>query len=172
VIRPSDFPIGAVLGYGGDASAPIAPAVLGTHGWLLCDGRVLDISDYPALGALLGSRYGGNGTTSFGLPDLRGLFIKGPDSSDRAIASMESHRTALPTQPAFSLSTAGDHNHVVPYLPTDNVSSDLIAGPAQAAWQSGSGPLDVAGAHTHQVMGGDPESRPINLALDFVIRVR
>lgn len=42
------------------------------EGWLLCDGAILDIMAYQALYALLGNRYGGNGQTTFGLPDLRG----------------------------------------------------------------------------------------------------
>lgn len=40
--------------------------------WMDCDGQLLAINDYPALYALLGTNYGGNGTTNFALPDLRG----------------------------------------------------------------------------------------------------
>ncbi|MBI3286277.1 MAG: phage tail protein [Burkholderiales bacterium] len=39
-------------------------------GWLLCAGQTVSISQYEALYALLGTTYGGNGTTSFGLPNL------------------------------------------------------------------------------------------------------
>jgi microcystin-dependent protein len=42
------------------------------NGWLTCDGQLLPLSQYSALFALLGTTYGGNGTTTFGLPDLRG----------------------------------------------------------------------------------------------------
>jgi microcystin-dependent protein len=41
-------------------------------GWLPCDGRLLSISEYDALFALLGTAYGGDGQTTFGLPDLQG----------------------------------------------------------------------------------------------------
>lgn len=41
-------------------------------GWALCDGSLLPISEYSALFALLGTTYGGNGQTTFALPDLRG----------------------------------------------------------------------------------------------------
>lgn len=41
-------------------------------GWALCDGRTLSISDNDALYALIGSTYGGDGVTTFALPDLRG----------------------------------------------------------------------------------------------------
>lgn len=40
--------------------------------YLLCDGTVYNIVTYPILGARLGSTFGGNGTTTFGVPDLRG----------------------------------------------------------------------------------------------------
>lgn len=41
-------------------------------GWALCDGSLLNIQQYAALYSLLGTHFGGNGTTTFGLPDLRG----------------------------------------------------------------------------------------------------
>lgn len=42
--------------------------------WALCNGQLLDINSNEALFALLGTTYGGNGITTFGLPDLRGRF--------------------------------------------------------------------------------------------------
>nr|WP_319573285.1 tail fiber protein [uncultured Draconibacterium sp.] len=40
-------------------------------GWSYCDGTLLLIQENPALYSLLGTNYGGNGTTTFALPDLR-----------------------------------------------------------------------------------------------------
>ncbi|MBN6186367.1 tail fiber protein [Aneurinibacillus sp. BA2021] len=40
--------------------------------WLPCDGRQLNMQQYPALYSLIGVTYGGNATTTFNLPDLRG----------------------------------------------------------------------------------------------------
>jgi len=42
-------------------------------GWALCDGQLLPISQNTALFSLLGTTYGGNGTTNFALPNLQGL---------------------------------------------------------------------------------------------------
>jgi microcystin-dependent protein len=42
------------------------------QGWATCDGQTLPISDYSALFSLLGTTYGGDGQTTFNLPDLRG----------------------------------------------------------------------------------------------------
>jgi microcystin-dependent protein len=42
------------------------------NGWAFCDGQLLPISEYDALFALLGTTYGGDGQTTFGLPNLQG----------------------------------------------------------------------------------------------------
>jgi microcystin-dependent protein len=42
------------------------------RGWAQCDGQILPINQYQALYSLLGTTYGGDGRTSFALPDLRG----------------------------------------------------------------------------------------------------
>jgi len=57
----SETPAGTVVMYGG-SSVPT--------GWLLCDGTVYNISSYNTLGNLLLSRYGGNGTTTFAVPNF------------------------------------------------------------------------------------------------------
>ena len=41
-------------------------------GWALCAGQLLPVNQNQALYALLGTQFGGNGVTTFGLPDLRG----------------------------------------------------------------------------------------------------
>jgi microcystin-dependent protein len=41
-------------------------------GWAFCDGQLMSIQSNTALFSLLGTFYGGNGTTTFALPDLRG----------------------------------------------------------------------------------------------------
>lgn len=47
--------------------------------WALCDGQLLAIQSNPALFSIIGTFYGGNGTTTFGLPDLRGHVVTGAD---------------------------------------------------------------------------------------------
>jgi len=47
------------------------------QGWALCDGRMLNVSQYQALFSLIGNQYGGDGRTTFALPDLRGRVIVG-----------------------------------------------------------------------------------------------
>jgi microcystin-dependent protein len=47
-------------------------------GWAFCQGQLLPINQNQALFSLLGTTYGGNGQTNFGLPDLRGRVIVSP----------------------------------------------------------------------------------------------
>ncbi|MFD2365130.1 phage tail protein [Pseudoduganella sp. GCM10020061] len=42
------------------------------QGWALCNGQVLSIADNDALFSLIGTTYGGDGMSTFGLPDLQG----------------------------------------------------------------------------------------------------
>lgn len=42
------------------------------RGWAFCNGQILGIQQYTALFSLLGTTYGGNGTTTFALPNLQG----------------------------------------------------------------------------------------------------
>ena len=42
------------------------------EGWVWCDGRMLDPKQYPELFQKMGARYGGDGKTTFAVPDLRG----------------------------------------------------------------------------------------------------
>lgn len=42
------------------------------QGWMLCQGQLLSVSDYQTLYSLLGTLYGGDGVSTFALPDLRG----------------------------------------------------------------------------------------------------
>ncbi|HUB13358.1 MAG TPA: tail fiber protein [Acetobacteraceae bacterium] len=46
-------------------------------GWAQCAGQILPISQYTALFSLLGTQFGGNGTSNFQLPDLRGRMAVG-----------------------------------------------------------------------------------------------
>jgi microcystin-dependent protein len=55
--------LATIIMFGGN----FAPA-----GWAFCNGQLMAISQNAALFSLLGTTYGGNGTSTFGLPDLRG----------------------------------------------------------------------------------------------------
>jgi len=79
-------------------------------GWQPCDGSLLPISQYDALFALIGTTYGGDGQSTFGVPDLRGRVPmhqgQGPGLTNRIIgevAGVESVTLLPANMPA--------HNH-------------------------------------------------------------
>jgi len=61
------------------------------RGWAFCDGQLLAVSQNDALFSLLGTIYGGDGRTTFGLPDLRGRLPihagNGPGLSERRLGA-------------------------------------------------------------------------------------
>ncbi len=61
-----------VIGYTTMFAGNFAP-----KNWAFCAGQVINIQSNTALFSILGTVYGGNGTTTFGLPDLRGRSIVG-----------------------------------------------------------------------------------------------
>ncbi len=92
------------------------------RGWALCDGQVLPIAQNTALFSLLGTTYGGDGRTTFALPDLRGRmalhFGQGPGLSSRSIgqkSGVENVTLAVAQTPA--------HSHVVTLKGTDSAAS-------------------------------------------------
>lgn len=58
----------------------LVPYNFAPEGWAFCDGRILPINQNTALFSLLGTTYGGDGRTTFALPDLRGRLPIGVES--------------------------------------------------------------------------------------------
>ena len=67
--------------------------------WALCYGQLLPISEYQALFSILGTTYGGDGRTTFALPDLRGRTAMGngsnPTGSSYPLGFMGGQETVL-----------------------------------------------------------------------------
>lgn len=96
--RLKDFYDGIFSYLGGSADAGFTPvgtviSVMGTSApanYLACNGQVVNIADYPELANYFyqqfGSKnkFGGNGTTTFGIPDLRGEFLRGAGTNGHA----------------------------------------------------------------------------------------
>jgi microcystin-dependent protein len=176
----NDFPVGSIVGYGGDASVPAVMAKLSLAKWLLCDGSVLKVADYPDLGTLLSSRYGGDGSTTFGVPDLRGLFVRGtdhgrskdPDDTDRAVGSLEAYATGQPEQPFTTDKQWSDHTHNAAHLPDDNHHTSKTIGtpPHTMNWTDAVVTTNISGEHEHTIGGGEAETRPSNLYIYYLIK--
>lgn len=80
------------------------------RGWAFCDGQLLPISQYSALFSILGTVYGGDGRTSFGLPDLRGRVPIGPGSGPGLSPKRQGERGGNETT-TLSIAQMPSHNH-------------------------------------------------------------
>ncbi len=148
-------------------------------GWAFCNGQILPISQNTALFSLLGTNYGGNGQSTFALPDLRGRMPigagQGPGLSGRVVGEMSGSETVtlLPTEmPA--------HSHV----PQGASAAGTTTDPSNAVWAASAGgrtppPLYTAPGNPQnmaltQVSGGSqPHSnlQPL-LAVTFIIAMQ
>ncbi len=82
------------------------------RGWAMCNGQILSIAQNSALFSLLGTTYGGNGQTTFALPDLRGRvpihFGQGPGLSNYSLGQLSGVENMTLTQNQMPA-----HNHVI-----------------------------------------------------------
>lgn len=80
------------------------------RGWAFCDGQLLAVSQNDALFSLLGTIYGGDGRTTFGLPDLRGRVPvhagSGPGLSPRGLGAK-----AGSEKETLTVNQMPSHNH-------------------------------------------------------------
>jgi len=144
------LPAGAIATW----AASVAPT-----GYLECNGALLSRTTYASLFAAIGTTFGvGDGSTTFGIPDLRGYFPRGWDhgrgvDSGRAFGSSQSDLFA-------------SHNHnTSPYFNAINFS--------RAAWDpTGVGFMtnELGGTYGNDSYTGGAETRPKNIALMFIIK--
>ena len=110
-------------------------------GWLLCDGRTLNVSDYNQLFQIVGYTYGGTvGGATFKLPDMRGR-VPGAINP----ASNRSPNTALSVRNKNDAVGAETHTLTIPEMPSHNHG---VAGGGQGATNNAT---SSNGSHTHTV---------------------
>jgi microcystin-dependent protein len=159
-------------------------------GWLACDGAAYATEDFSDLNAWIYYNYGGDGVSVFNVPDLRGNFLRGtnhsvgrdPDAIQRhalntggatgdATGSAQGYATALPA--SVKAASAGAHSHNIARIPQNDHHVALGAsGPAAyncMVWTDAVTTSTTNGAHSHSVTGGDKETRPANVYLDWLI---
>lgn len=82
------------------------------RGWALCDGQLLAISQNTALFSLLGTTYGGDGRTTFALPDLRGRSIIHPGQGPGLSSISWGERSGIENA-TLTIQNMPSHNHNV-----------------------------------------------------------
>lgn len=173
-------PPGIISPYAG-TSAP--------SGYLFCDGSAQSRTTYSALFGVIGTAYGiGNGSTTFNIPDLRGMFLRGvsgasgndPDAGSRTATNGGNAGNAV-----GSVQTSGftSHNHTTTDPGHDHNSASLqpivLGNSGTTTLQSGGAvTMDTTNAHsvsanltgiTINNTGGN-ETRPINVYVLYIIK--
>lgn len=101
------------------------------RGWALCNGQLLPIAQNTALFSLIGTTYGGNGTTTFALPDLQGRMMvhqgTGPGLPPVVMGEIGGN-----TQQTLLISNMPAHNHLL-NASTTAAASEKPAGNFMAA---------------------------------------
>jgi len=125
------------------AEVRIFPFNFAPRGWAFCNGQLLPISQNTALFSLLGTTYGGNGQSTFALPNLQGSAVmqegQGPGLSQRVLGETAGSETVTLLQ-----SEIPAHSHG---LTAQNVPGDTSS-PGAAAYSR------VIGATPYQPPGG------------------
>lgn len=144
------------------------------RGWAFCDGQLLPIAQNTALFSLIGTTYGGDGKTTFALPDLRGRVPlhqgDGPGLSPYRLGERTGGEQVTLTQsnlPAHSHSFSASNQ---------GADDDVPAGNALAAGQiyQGGTPNTPLNAATVGSTGGSQPFRVVQplLAINFVIALQ
>jgi microcystin-dependent protein len=128
------------------------PLNFAIRGWALCNGQILPLSQNTALFSILGTTYGGDGKTTFALPDLRG---RAPmhAGSGAGLTSRNLGESAGEASVALSLSQIPSHTH----------AETAESAPASTSSPSGNVSLasaNAAGARTN-VYGPEGDLAPM-----------
>ena len=133
------------------------PFVFAPLGWLYCDGRLVSISDYEVLFNLIGTTYGGDGQTTFGLPDLRGRVPMGAGSGGGTttvlgqLGGVESVALSASQIPAHThaLTTSGSGTSSTPVGNRPGLSSSSVYGVANGSLAADSVSPSTGGGSPH-----------------------
>jgi microcystin-dependent protein len=188
--------LGALVAFGGfvPSAASVAPAPRGAEpyigeitmfagnfpprGWAFCDGQILPISQNTALFSLVGTTYGGDGRTTFALPDLRGRVPlhagTGPGLSHRTWGSRGgAERVAL------SDTQMPSHRHYMNGFPGDATSYNPVGNlPALSVMPSYADPGGRTGRHmavdaiTQEGAGQAHENMQPYLTVHYIIALQ
>jgi microcystin-dependent protein len=138
-------------------------------GWMFCEGQLLPISEYETVFNLIGTTYGGDGQSTFGLPDLRGRI---PLHQGNGFTLAE---TGGAEQVTLTVQQIPAHTHAL--LAANSVGNDpnpannvLAESSATSLYQSGNPVTPMAPQAVGSIGGSQPHSnfQPY-LCIDFII---
>jgi hypothetical protein len=173
-LMSKNVPIGTIFSFAGSLNSL-------PENWKLCDGMVVDADTYPKLWDVIQTTWGGNDRTNFKLPDLRGLFLRGVDTDgirdkerkteNKGLGSIQKDSTKRPNND-FITDDPGNHQHDSP-TNDGNPGSSEVPNQSNGVDYASSAKTNGAGSHKHKIVeGGDFETRPINAAVYWIIKVK
>lgn len=138
-------------------------------GWMFCEGQLLPISEYETLFNLIGTTYGGDGQSTFALPDLRGRvpihqgsgFILAETGGAEEI-TLTINQIAAHSHPLLCANSVGNDPNATNNLPAESSAATL--------YQSGNPVAAMAPQSIGSTGGSQPHTnfQPY-LCLDFII---
>lgn len=141
-------------------------------GWLVCNGEAISRSEYPTLFQRIGVTYGaGNLSSTFNLPDLRGIFIRGLDQSrgidsGRTLGSSQTDDNKPHTHSGTTSANAG-HTHAIANTEFASDGSRFLGDGGILTAEETTLETDQEPGHDHDVTlsSTGSEFRPRNVAL-------
>mgnify|MGYP000054799485 CR=1 FL=1 len=161
--------IGQIMMFGGN----FAP-----RNWALCDGQLLAINNYQALFSILGTTYGGDGRTTFALPDLRG---RAPihEGQGPGLPSYRLGQKGGIEQNTLTLANMPAHNHGGGSLNVSNQAGEETSPPAGGSIGGGAAIYNAEAPNTTLnqnsiVINNEGGNQPVNnmqpyQALNYII---
>lgn len=158
------------------------------QGWAFCHGQLLSIAQNTALFSLLGTTFGGNGTTTFALPNLQGRlpmhFGNGPGLTPRALGevggletttligtNLPPHTHSISATGSMACSSgAGNSDNPTGNIPTGSSTDENYTAPASATGTMA--PLTVTGTSGSTGNGSAFSNMPPFLAVNFCIALQ
>lgn len=133
------------------------------RGWALCSGQLMAISQNQALFALIGTMYGGDGRTTFALPDLRGrtAIDRSPQEPQGAIDGTEQVTITIGTMPTHTHALIGTSAAAAQKSPGSPVAGTFGTdnSPASDFYAADTNPLvSLAPATIGQTGGSQPHN--------------
>ncbi len=142
------------------------------QGWLFCDGSLIGIDQNSALFNLIGTTYGGDGQTTFALPNLQGCVPVHQGSSQSGSYTMGQYSGV--EQVTLSLPQFPQHTHTVPCAAAGGVASPANAvfggDPTVAVYAAADNSTQLNSAVLSSVGGNQPHSNMMPYCvINFII---
>jgi hypothetical protein len=164
-IRAFQVPPGTIVAYAG-LKVP--------EGWLPCNGATYSGKEYPSLYDAIGEIWGDGGDGGgpiFRVPDLNRKFLRGA-GKDWPVGKSQSWATGMPKNKFKTAERSGEHSHAIGRrveqdwrnggMPVIELQAPVDGKPRHGTFNDGS--------HPHEIVGGDEETRPDNVAVQWIIK--